>query len=69
MDNYYALQQAVDYFESQTALARELGVSKQAVNSWLKKRNKLSIEMAIRIEKITKNNISRQDLRPDIFQD
>lgn len=62
-----ALHAAIKYCGSQAALAGALGISKQAVNSWVKNRNRLPIDRAIEIERVTERQVLRQDLRPDLF--
>ena len=60
-----AIGKAVDVAGGQAALARMLGVSRSTVNSWVKKRNRVTAETAKKIEVIT--SIKREDLRPDLF--
>lgn len=61
------LQLAVDLFGSQASLARQLGVKRSTVNSWIHGRNKIPPEAAIKIEKLTNCKIKRNELRPDLF--
>ncbi|OSI10938.1 MULTISPECIES: transcriptional regulator [Neisseria] len=58
---------AVHFIGSQAALARKLGVQRSTVNSWVKGRNKIPPDVAVRIEKLTDGAIRRQDLRPDLY--
>ena len=60
-----AIGKAVDVAGGQAALARMLGVSRSTVNSWVKRRNRVTAETAKKIEVIT--GIKREDLRPDLF--
>ena len=60
-----AIGKAVDVAGGQASLARMLGVSRSTVNSWVKKRNRVTAETAKKIEVIT--GIKREDLRPDLF--
>ena len=60
-----AIGKAVDVAGGQAALARMLGVNRSTVNSWVKKRNRVTAETAKKIEVIT--GIKREDLRPDLF--
>ena len=62
-----ALQSVVDFFGSQASLARELGVKRSTVNSWVHGRNKIPPEAAIKIEKLTNSKVNRKGLRPDLF--
>lgn len=61
-----AIGKAVDIAGGQAALARMLGVNRSTVNSWVKKRNRVTAETAKKIEVIT--GIKREDLRPDLFK-
>ena len=63
-----AIKQVVDDFSGgQAALARELGISPQAVSQWVRGRRPVPPRLAIRIESATGGAVSRHDLRPDIF--
>ncbi len=62
-----SLHQAISYCGSQAELARRLGRDKSTVTSWIKGRRKITAETAIAIEKLTKSNVLREDLRPDLF--
>lgn len=61
------LDQAIRYFGTQAELGRKLGVSKSAVTSWVKKRNKIPAHIAVSIENITNGTVLREALRPDLF--
>lgn len=56
-----ALKEAIQIAGSQTALGKHLNISQQAISEWTRcpPRHVLAIE--------TLTNISRHDLRPDIF--
>ena len=56
---------AVAIVGSQSALARALGVSPQAVNQWLK--SKVPAERVLDIEFATNGQVTRHDLRPDLY--
>ncbi|WP_346347716.1 transcriptional regulator [Acidithiobacillus acidisediminis] len=49
------------------ALAEALGVSNSMISQWKSGHRRVSPETAIRIEIATGGEITRQDLRPDIF--
>lgn len=51
----------------QTALATALGVSQGLVWQWLNGRTKVTAEKAIEIEKATDGQVTRHDLRPDLY--
>lgn len=50
----------------QTALAAKLGVKPQAVQQWVAK-NHVPPSRAIEIEKATGGQVTRHDLRPDLY--
>jgi DNA-binding transcriptional regulator YdaS (Cro superfamily) len=50
-----------------TELARKLGVSKQLVSHWRRGRYRVSAEWCVEIERVTNGEITRLDLRPDLF--
>ena len=62
-----ALQHAVDLFSTPTALAKATGYSQHAVWHALNKRGQVSARMAVAIERATKGQVRREQLRPDIF--
>jgi len=55
-----------DYFPTQRALAKAMDVTPQAVNQWFSA-NKIPIRRAVEIERLTNGEISKSDIRPDIF--
>ena len=62
-----ALRMAVSLIGSQASLARQLGVQRSTVNSWIHGRNKIPPEAAIKIEKLTNSKVKKKELRPDHF--
>lgn len=60
-----ALQQAVSIAGSQTAFARNFGVSQTAVWKWLHKSKQLPAEYVLTAER--QYGVSRHLLRPDIY--
>lgn len=61
-----------DYFRlapenTQTALARRLGVSPGLVSQWVTGRTSVTAERAIEIERATDGAVRKEDLRPDIW--
>jgi DNA-binding transcriptional regulator YdaS (Cro superfamily) len=60
-----ALKEAVLRSGSQSALARLVGVSQQAVWRWLRNSKPLPAEHVLTVERET--GISRHDLRPDLY--
>ena len=61
------IEVAVSFFGSQSQLARKLGVNRSTVNSWIHGRNRIPAEKAVSIEKLTNSLVTRNDLRPDLF--
>jgi len=55
------LEQALASVGGKAALARQLGVSRQAVQAW----KATPVRHVLQIEKIT--GVSRHDLRPDVY--
>lgn len=62
-----ALRMAVSLIGSQASLAKQLGVQRSTVNSWIHGRNKIPPEAAIKIEKLTNSKVKKKELRPDLF--
>ena len=58
---------AVKIVGGQSALAKHLGVSQGCVWNWINRNNRISAEHVIGIERATNGQISRHDLRPDIY--
>lgn len=61
------IDKAVKICGSQTALANIVGVKQQYVWNWLNKNKSVPAEYVIPIEKATKGEITRHELRPDIY--
>lgn len=63
-----ALQTAIDIVGGQTAMARALEVSQGQVWCWLHRDKRgAPADRAVAIERLTKGQVTRQQLRPDIF--
>lgn len=62
------IQRAIEHFGSQAALAERIGLSQQGV-SYLLKAGQVSAEVAVAIDRATGGLVSREQLRPDIFDD
>lgn len=52
----------------QTEFARKLGVSQGLVWQWLDGRTRVTAERAVEIETATAGEVTRQELRPDLYQ-
>lgn len=61
------VERAVALHGSQAKLAREVGCSQQYISWLLKDADQISAEMSVAFEKATNGDVSRQDLRPDLF--
>ena len=55
-----------DHVRSQSSLARELGISPQALDGW-RKRKQIPAERVLDIERISRLKVTRYMMRPDIF--
>ena len=64
MDIKSPIARAIEVAGSQHALADEVGTKQQNVSKWLKK-GRPTTEFVLAIEKAT--NVSRYELRPDIY--
>lgn len=61
------LHSAVKKAGSQKALADAMGITQQGVSYLLNDAENISAELAIAVERATGGEISRADLRPDLF--
>ncbi|ULJ59759.1 transcriptional regulator [Wielerella bovis] len=61
------VQKMIEHFGSQAKAAKDLAVTRQTVNSWVKGRNRIPAEKVILIEE--KTGISRRELRPDLWNE
>lgn len=61
-----ALDKASNAMGSDAALARAIGMTRQAVSD-MRRRGVVSPEAAVAIEKATGGRVKRRDLRPDLF--
>jgi len=59
------LKRAIAISGSQTALAKNIGVSQQRLNNWLHRDKRIPAELVLPIERAT--GVSRHDLRPDLY--
>lgn len=53
---------------SQAELGSLLNVSQSVVSQWLRGETRITAERAIQIEKATNGKVSREELRPDLFE-
>lgn len=66
MDGIEALSRASQLVGSDAELGRRLGVTGVAIYN-MRKRRKISAEMAVAIEHVTQGAVTRAELRPDLF--
>lgn len=62
-----ALTRAIEVCGSQAALARAVGVKQAHIWNWLNRDKKVPGEFVMRIEQATGGQVTRYELRPDIF--
>lgn len=60
------LEKAIRIKGTQTKLACALGVSHNAVY-WARRRGTVTAEMAIGIDRVTDRQVTKEELRPDLF--
>jgi DNA-binding transcriptional regulator YdaS (Cro superfamily) len=60
------LQQAIDQIGSQSALARAIGVTPQAVQQWLEN-GRIPAKRVVAIEAATGGTVKRSDLLPELY--
>lgn len=65
--NKTAIQKAVEAAGGQTALAKLIGVSQGLVWQWCDGRLAVRAEHCASIERVVGGEVSRYDLRPDVF--
>ncbi|CAH1387048.1 hypothetical protein NTGM5_480044 [Candidatus Nitrotoga sp. M5] len=53
---------------SQAKLGSLLNVSQSVVSQWVRGETRITAERAIQIEKVTKGQVSREELRPDLYE-
>jgi DNA-binding transcriptional regulator YdaS (Cro superfamily) len=61
------LKRAIEALGSQKKLADAIGLSQQGVSFLLNEGKRVRAETAVAIERATKGQIRREQLRPDIF--
>ena len=63
-----AIKKALDLIGSQEVAAEKLGLKTQAqISSWITGRRPLPSKHCIKIEELTDQQITRYQLRPDVF--
>lgn len=64
----HALERAIEIAGGQSALAEKIGKKQAHVAMWLKRR-KVPAEVCADIEGATSGEVTREELRPDVFRD
>lgn len=67
MSHKELIEQAIEIVGGQKALAKEIGCTQQGVSYLLHKSNKVPGEVAVAIHRATRGQVSKADLRPDLF--
>lgn len=62
-----AILRVVAYFGTQRAFSKAVGVSPEAVRKWVHGEQRITAERALQIETVTKGEVTRYELRPDLF--
>ena len=63
-----ALMNAISICQSQSCLARKIGVGQPYIWNWLNRSNgRVPAEYCLAIEEATLGQVTRYDLRPDVF--
>ena len=62
-----ALQKTIEIVGGRVALAKAINVTPQAIYQWLHGKTQMDPVHARSIELATKGNVTRYDLRPDVF--
>jgi len=66
MSDTTALEQAAQLLGGQSALARQLNVTPQAVQAWCKT-GRIPAERVLAVEAATNGEVTRHELRPDLY--
>lgn len=67
MDTKSHIDRAVELFGSQKKLADAVGCSQQHISLLIRGEVKVSAEIALALDEATKGEVSRRELRPDLF--
>ena len=62
-----ALEKAIRVMGTQAALASSIGASQQRVSSWIKRGMAVPAEFVLPIERATRGQVTRHELRPDLY--
>ena len=68
MNSQSLIQKAIEIFGTEAKLAEAVGVKQPSINA-AKRASRVSAELAARIHKATNGQVSREQLRPDLFGD
>lgn len=62
-----ALEKAITIAGGQTALAKLIGRDQRTIWAWLNMTKRVPAEMVLSIEKAVSGQVTRHELRPDIY--
>jgi len=68
MHSLEAVNAAISVAGGIVALAKKLGVSQQQISLWQRGNGVIQAERALMIEAATNGEITRKDLRPDLYE-
>jgi len=68
MTNRSLVEKAIKKAGGAAALAKRLGISEQAFTYW-KRKGRIPSDRVIGVEKATGGQVTRQQLRPDLYPD
>ena len=63
-----ALMRAIEWFGTQEAMAEKLGLHQSNISAALNGNRKLSVQNAVLIDNATVGEVTKEELRPDIFR-
>jgi DNA-binding transcriptional regulator YdaS (Cro superfamily) len=64
MDSQSVFERVVACFESQSELARKLGITAQSLGQW---KRQIPANRVLEIERLTESRVTRYEMRPDVF--
>lgn len=60
-------EQAVEWAGGVDALAKKIGCSRTVTSWWVNDRKPLSIDHALKLQKVSKGKFKAREIRPEIF--
>lgn len=59
------IEQAIDHFRTQQALAEAMGIRQSTISEWKKGERPIPVARCVQIERLTDGKVSRKSLRPN----